>query len=375
MAAIYLHIPFCKQACYYCDFHFSTQLRQKVEMVNAMCQEIALQKNYLNGQIIQSIYFGGGTPSLLNEQELNQLLETLYSYFEISPQAEITLEANPDDIQIEKLKLWKQLNINRLSIGVQSFHDLNLKYLHRVHNADLAKKSILQAQDAGFENLTIDLIYAIPTSSEAIWQADLARALALQVPHISAYCLTIEEKTVFGKWLKQQKIQDINEDHAALQFEILIQTLTQAGFVHYEISNFAKPGKFAQHNSNYWKKGHYLGIGASAHSYNGISRQYNIANNAVYIQKIAQQIIPCQIEYLSPQEQLNEYIMTSLRTIWGCNLDYVQQNFNIDLLQFQAEQIENYLKNGLISIENQTLRLTHKGKFLADKIASDLFWV
>jgi oxygen-independent coproporphyrinogen-3 oxidase len=373
LTALYLHIPFCKQACYYCDFHFSTHLQAKTQLVNAICQEIALQKDYLPTNILQTIYFGGGTPSLLNEQELNQIFATIYQYFSVEKNAEITLEANPDDLNEENLKIFKTLGINRLSIGIQSFNENHLKYLHRAHTSAHAQTCVKLAQDLDFQNLTIDLIYAIPAQNHQIWENDLQTALALQVPHISAYCLTIEAKTVFGNWLKNQKIKAIDEEFAAQQFEILVNTLKINDFEQYEISNFAYKQHYSRHNSNYWKKGRYLGIGPSAHSYNGFSRQFNVANNAKYLQSIDNQVVPAEIEILSPIDQVNEYLMTGLRTKWGVDLQKIQVEYGFDLLDLQKKYFDKYLKINYLQIENNVLYLTESGKLLADEITSDLF--
>lgn len=259
MSAIYVHIPYCKQACHYCDFHFSTNASTKTQMVEAICKEITLQSNYLEGKVLQSIYFGGGTPSLLSEQELGNILETIRLIFPIDKNPEITLEANPDDLSPIKLRELKNLGINRLSIGIQSFHEPFLAWTNRTHHAEQAENCVKLAQDIGFENITIDLMYAFPAENHAIWHSDLQKALALGVPHISAYCLTIEPKTVFGNWQRKGKIQPINEEFSAQQFEILVNTLVANGFEHYEISNFAKPPYYSRHNTNYWKKGTYLG--------------------------------------------------------------------------------------------------------------------
>jgi oxygen-independent coproporphyrinogen III oxidase len=375
LTALYLHIPFCKQACYYCDFHFSTNLQAKTQLVNAICQEIALQKDYLGTNLLQTIYLGGGTPSLLNEKELNQIFETIYQYFSVEKNAEITLEANPDDLNPENLKIFKNTGINRLSIGIQSFDENHLNYLHRAHTAAHAHNCVKLAQDLDFQNLTIDLIYAIPAANHQIWEHDLQTAIQLNIPHISAYCLTIESKTVFGNWLKNQKIKPIDEEFAAQQFEILLNTLKINDFEQYEISNFARHQQYSQHNSNYWKKGNYLGIGPSAHSYNGFSRQFNVANNAKYWQSIDNQTIPAEVELLTPINQANEYLMTGLRTKWGVDLQKIKVEYGFDLMDLQKKYLDKYLKINYLQIENNHLYLTESGKLLADEITADLFLV
>ncbi len=342
-------------------------------IVEAIKKEIVLQKNYLPNNHLHTIYFGGGTPSLLNEQELAGIFETIHHTFSVAPHAEITLEANPDDLTKEKLLLLKKQGINRLSIGTQSFQDVCLQYLNRAHNATEAKQSILMAQDKGFDNISIDLIYAIPVANNKVWQEDLQQTVSLQVQHISAYCLTIEEKTVFGRQLQKQLINPINDEFASSQFNSLITHLEQNQFIQYEISNFAKPGFYSQHNSNYWIKNPYLGVGPSAHSYNGSTRQFNIANNGKYLQAVAKNTIPFEKEELSKANQVNEYIMTSLRTIWGCDLRKISHNFDINLLYENKSYIHEYIDKKLLKLEDDVLKLTNNGKLFADKIASDLF--
>ncbi|TAE01440.1 MAG: radical SAM family heme chaperone HemW, partial [Bacteroidetes bacterium] len=287
MPTIYVHIPFCRKACYYCDFHFSTNFTQKTAMINAINKEIVLQKDYFSEKnSISSIYFGGGTPSVLSQTELESVLKNIYNNFEVDPQAEITLEANPDDLNKNKLKELKSLGINRLSIGVQSFDEAFLKYMNRSHNAKQSLECLENAQKIGFDNLSFDLIYGVPAQNHDFWKKDLQMASQIGAKHISAYCLTIEEKTVFGKWLKNKKINEINDDFANDQFDMLVENLENKGYQHYEISNFAMPNHYSKHNTNYWKKGSYLGIGASAHSYNQQNRQFNISNNSLYIKQI-----------------------------------------------------------------------------------------
>jgi len=372
-SAIYLHVPFCKQACFYCDFHFSTNLKQQNQLVWAMCTEIELQKDYLSNKNLDSIYLGGGTPSILTANELTQIFEQIHRFFSLSPTAEITLEANPDDLSLEKLALFRSVGINRLSIGIQSFNENFLRFMNRSHNAQEAFACIENAHKTGFEALSIDLIYGIRHADHSIWEKDLQIATDFDLPHLSAYCLTIEEKTVFGNWLKKGKIQSTDEDFASEQFLMLTDILQKNNYEHYEISNFAKNGHYAKHNSNYWKKGHYLGIGASAHSYNGTSRQYNVAHNQEYLKKIQSKEIPAQVEILTPKDHLNEYLMLSLRTIWGCELDFLKQTHHYDLMQENNQKIQNYIEQGCLFLEKNTLFLTTKGKLLADQIASDFF--
>ncbi|MGB3584919.1 MAG: radical SAM family heme chaperone HemW [Tunicatimonas sp.] len=373
MAGIYIHIPFCKQACYYCDFHFSTNQERKTDMVRAIARELVLQQPYLAGQTITSVYFGGGTPSLLDEEELRLLLDTIYEQYTVSSDPEITLEANPDDLSLDKLQLLQQLGFNRLSIGIQSFYEPHLRYLNRAHSTEEAKRCVQQAKEVGFNNLSIDLIYAIPHPDHSVWQADLATAISLNPQHISAYCLTIEEKTVFGRWLRHQKIPPIDETFAANQFEQLVSGLASAGYEQYEVSNFCQPSWESKHNSNYWKDVLYLGVGPSAHSFNGNSRQYNVANNSKYLNALAESQVPYEWEELTQADRINEYLMTRLRTKWGCDLAWLKQELNYDLAVVQADYIEGLIRNGKAMLENRQLVLTSAGKLLADGIAADFF--
>ena len=373
MAGIYIHIPFCRQACHYCDFHFSTNLTRLPEMIEAIHKELELQKDYLQGDTVDSIYFGGGTPSLLEQADITQLLHQVYRLFPVADQAEITLEANPDDLSVKKLADLKASGINRLSIGVQSFADVHLKWMNRLHTAQESLMCIHHARETGFANISIDLIYAVPEATHEVWKKDLATAIALKPEHISAYCLTIEEHTAFGNWVKKGKMQEVDEEYAAQQFEILVDQLTQAGYQQYEISNFCLPGYHSRHNSNYWKKGKYLGIGPSAHSYDGESRQYNVANNTKYLNALAENRLHHIYEMLEPHDQVNEYIMTSLRTQWGCDLNKLLSTYDFDLLAANEKYIHELVAQKRAVLSENHLVLTNSGKLLADKIASDLF--
>jgi oxygen-independent coproporphyrinogen-3 oxidase len=342
-------------------------------MLEAIGQEIRLQKDYLDSKHLETIYFGGGTPSLLITTEIQKLLETVSQYFTIDTNAEITLEANPDDLSKEKVIQLRQSPVNRLSIGIQSFYEPHLQYMHRAHTATEAATCVKQAQDAGFDNLTIDLIYGIPHPDHSVWEADLQKATELDVSHLSAYCLTIEPQTVFGKWVKQKKIALIDEDHSAAQFELMLNRLEAANFEQYEISNFAKQGKYARHNSGYWLQKPYLGVGPSAHSYNGVTRQYNVANNTRYLQAIAENTIPCTIETLTSSEQINDYLLTSLRTKWGTDLRLVKDQWKYDLFGANQKLILEYQQKGFLKVENNILTLTKTGRLLADEITAMLF--
>jgi len=375
MSSLYVHIPFCRQACYYCDFHFSTNTQLKQDLIKAICQEIALQKDYLNQKHLKSIYFGGGTPSILEKNELEKIFATIAQFFSWDKDTEITLEANPDDLNCEKLKDLLSVGINRLSIGTQSFDENHLRFLNRIHSAQEAEASIRTAQEIGFENISIDLIYAIPASNHIIWEKDLEKTLALQVPHISAYCLTIEPKTVFGHRLAHKQMPPIDDHFASEQLQILLKTLQKAGYEHYEISNFAKNQKYSIHNTNYWQDGEYLGVGPSAHSYNRRSRQYNLANNAKYIVAINQAKIPAQIEMLSWKDKLNEYLLTGLRTKWGCKWKKINNLSKINFSEYQSKILEKYKNQKMLMFDDEKIYLTEKGKFFADQIASDLFMI
>jgi oxygen-independent coproporphyrinogen-3 oxidase len=370
---LYLHIPFCRQACHYCDFHFSTNTSNKRAVVEAIAAEIVLRKDYLPEKGIETIYFGGGTPSMLDQAELELLLDTIRQHFSVDKDAEITLEANPDDLTADKLRQFYAAGINRLSIGIQSFHEPHLKFLNRIHSATEAGQCVKTAQDIGIQNISIDLIYAIPAESHAILQEDMQKAFELNISHISAYCLTIEPQTAFGSWLKKKKIQPIDEEFAARQFEILIKTLAENGYEQYEISNFARNGHYSRHNSSYWKQRPYLGVGPSAHSYNGSSREYNVSNNAQYLKAIQGNVIPATIEQLSVADQTNEYLLTGLRTKWGVSREKLELLSKGTFRMVHAEDLKRMTASGWIWEDTQSLYLTESGKLFADRIASDLF--
>jgi len=371
---IYFHIPFCKLACHYCDFHFSTSLKYKEEMLWAMQQEIAKRAHYLEDKKVHSLYFGGGTPSILDAEDILQLIGTVEKYFEIAPDAEITLEANPDDLTREKVDALRQTPINRFSIGIQSFYEEDLRWMNRAHNAQEADSSIKRVQDAGFENITCDLIYGYPLLTNEKWKANMQKLIALDIPHISSYSMTVEKKTALAHFVKEGKTPGMNDAQSAAQMLMLIDTLTQNGFEHYEISNFAKDGMYAKHNTNYWKGKHYLGIGPSAHSFNGTSRSWNVSNNAKYIATLTDNTSFQEIEELSKYDQFNEYVMTSIRTMWGLDLQKVEKEFGYDYKQHILVESQVFLKNEELEIlDNKILRATNKGKLLADYISSELF--
>ena len=369
MAGIYIHIPFCKQACHYCNFHFATSLHYKNELVAALLKEIELQKGYLENEPVETIYFGGGTPSLCTPDEVQRIIKTIHFVFPVSPAAEVTFEVNPDDITEEKSQGWKQAGINRLSIGVQSFFDEDLRWMNRAHDAGQALTS-LQAAARYFENSSVDLIYGTPLLSDEKWKQNVDTVLSMGIQHLSCYALTVEPKTPLYKMIKQKTIEDVNPDRQSAQFLLLMQWLADAGFEHYEISNFAKPGHHSRHNSSYWQGKNYLGIGPSAHSFNGSSRQWNIPNNSGYIESISKEIIPFQKEELTPVQQLNEYIMISLRTMEGLDLVKVGPAAALSLQTAGRK----YVESGLLKLEKNSLILTKEGKLLADGIAAGLFF-
>lgn len=375
MAGIYLHIPFCKQACNYCNFHFSTSLTQKENLLQALQKEIALQKDYLGNKTVETIYFGGGTPSLLSGDELKIIFGTIENYFPRQDLLEVTLEANPDDINPRFLKVLKSTPVNRLSIGVQSFREDDLRFMHRAHNAQQADYAIKAAQDAGFENMSIDLIYGSPGLSDDYWKENISKAQQLLIPHISSYALTVEPRTALAHAIEKGTIREVDAMQAATQFELLMGEMQCGGYEHYEISNFALPGKYAVHNTNYWKGKHYLGIGPSAHSYNGLSRRWNIANNSLYINSILSEG-KCndETELLTETNRINEYIMTSLRTMWGLSLDYVTNNFGSGIAEEISKQVIVFIDKKQMTMQDNTLYLTRSGKLFADAIAAELFF-
>jgi oxygen-independent coproporphyrinogen III oxidase len=371
MSGIYLHIPFCRQACNYCDFYFSTDLRNKQPLVETILKEIEIRNTYLNDKHISSIYFGGGTPSLLTHQELSMIFDALQRYFSWDSNIEITLEVNPDDINADVLRSWLTLGINRLSIGLQSFNDDELKWMNRSHQAQQSISAVKMAQEVGFLNISIDLIYGSKFQDLLSWRETLQQALVLDIQHISAYNLTIENKTILG--LKHQKGSEpaVDDSLSAEQFLMLIEVLENAGFVQYEISNFAKPDYFAVHNSNYWRQSKYLGLGPSAHSFNGSSRQWNVKNNSLYMRALNDGSDFFEKEVLSLKDQYNEYVLTRLRTLWGCDLKEMHHLFGEATCAHFSKML-NKIDEYLIEKDGVIL-LTKAGKLKADGIASSLF--
>ena len=374
MAGVYIHIPFCRKACHYCNFHFSTSGRLREEFVNALLQEMELRKTYLS-EGVSTIYLGGGTPSILPSADIERILRRLMRTFAVDRDAEITLEANPDDIKAANLDEWRQIGINRLSIGVQSFFDEDLKWMNRAHSGNQALNCIRLAQQAGFNNLTIDLIYGTPTLSDKNWKENVETAVSFQIPHLSCYALTVEPKTALDKLIQDKKVADVDPGKQARHFELLMKWSQEAGYEQYEISNFARPGFRSKHNSSYWQGKPYIGLGPSAHSFNGSTRQWNIANTPLYIQSLSKGIVPFEAEVLTKDQQLNEYIMTSLRTIDGLSLEKVMREYGQEKRDALLNTARRHLQQESIVVEQGFLKTTPRGRFLADGIASDLFIV
>lgn len=374
MSSLYIHIPFCRQACNYCNFHFSIQTGYVADMIHAICKEMELRKHELPSKQLSSIYIGGGTPSILSEDLLLKLFNAIYIHFNIDKDAEITLEANPDDVNEQKLLSVKKTPVNRFSMGVQSFFDEDLKWMNRAHNAAESEQCIKLIQDAGFNKISIDLIYGGPTLSNEHWQKNLEKINDLALHHVSAYCLTAEPETVLQAQISKGKQLPLDEEKAAFQFNMLIDFMEESGFTQYEISNFARGDEYAKHNTSYWKNKPYLGIGPSAHSFSGNQRSWNISNNQQYIKSILDGIVPYEKETLTKANQINEYLMTGLRTIWGCNNVYIQTKFGESFFSVLQQKLLPYINNGQVEITNDGFKLSRKARILADGIASDLFF-
>ena len=372
MSGIYIHIPFCKQACHYCDFHFSTSLKKKNEMVLSLAKEIIIRKEEFKNEIVETIYFGGGTPSVLAIEDLKLLIDTIFKNYTVIENPEITVEANPDDLDHETIRQLANSSINRLSIGIQSFFEDDLKMMNRAHNADEAKKCLEEATKH-FDNISLDLIYGIPGMSNEKWIQNIETALSFGIPHISSYALTVEPKTALHSFIQKGIIPPPEDEVAQEHFEILVEKLEEAGFIHYELSNFGKENYFSKNNSSYWLGEKYIGIGPSAHSYDGEKRGWNVSNNTLYIKSIQEEKLPIETETLSKTDRYNEYIMTGLRTIWGISLDKILNEFGPTYLDYLNQQAAKYIEDHLLFLDENILRTTRKGKFLSDGIASDLF--
>jgi oxygen-independent coproporphyrinogen-3 oxidase len=374
MAGIYLHIPFCRQACHYCNFYFSTSLKRTNDLVVALLKEIELQKEYIGGETVETVYFGGGTPSLLEASALEAIMGGLRTQFTIDPGAEITLEANPDDISSPQLQDWKAAGVNRLSIGVQSFFTEDLIWMNRAHDARQAIESILMAQGEGFTNISADLIYGGPTLPDSHWKSNVEQAVRLGIPHLSCYALTVEPRTALDKMIRVKKVAAVDPEDQARQFLQLMEWMGQAGYEHYEISNFALPGMRSRHNSSYWQGRRYLGLGPSAHSFDGVSRQWNVSNNTRYIECLSEGRLLFEKEDLKPVQQLNEYIMTSLRTVEGCDLRYVSGRWGERAATTLLGRAGGFVNEQKMGAVNNRLVLTRKGKLLTDGITAELFF-
>ncbi|PVX46234.1 oxygen-independent coproporphyrinogen-3 oxidase [Flavobacterium sp. 103] len=374
MSGIYIHIPFCKQACHYCDFHFSTSMKKKEEMVLAIAKELQMRKSEFHNELVETIYFGGGTPSRLQIADLRLQIDLIYKNYQVAKNPEITLEANPDDLSVEYLIELSKIGINRLSIGIQSFFEDDLVMMNRAHNSAEAKKCLEEATQY-FDNISLDLIYGIPGMSNEKWKQNIETALSFGIRHISSYALTVEPKTALNKLIQTGKIAKPNDESAQEHFAILVETLEANNFIHYELSNFGKTNYFSKNNSAYWLGKKYIGIGPSAHSYDGVSRSWNVSNNSLYLRSIQEDKLPNEIEILSITDRYNEYIMTGLRTIWGVSLSRIETEFGREYLDYLHKQAQKFINDDLLFIDDGILKPRPKGKFLTDGIASDLFFI
>lgn len=372
MSGIYIHIPFCKQACHYCDFHFSTSLKKKEEMVLALAKEIEMRKSEFQDEVVETIYFGGGTPSILEISDLKLLIDAVYFNYNVTENPEITVEANPDDLAKERIIELSNNRINRLSIGIQSFFEDDLKMMNRAHNSEEAKEC-LEFATQYFDNISVDLIYGIPEMSNAKWLQNIETALSFNIPHISSYALTVEPKTALHSFIQKGIIPQPDDEVAQEHFQILVDKLSENDFIHYELSNFGKENYFSKNNSSYWLGKKYIGIGPSAHSYDGEKRSWNVSNNTLYLKSIQENKLPSETEILSKTDRYNEYVMTGLRTIWGISLDRIETEFGTTYLDYLNQQAAKYIEDHLLFVDENILRTTKKGKFLSDGIASDLF--
>jgi oxygen-independent coproporphyrinogen III oxidase len=371
MAGIYIHIPFCKKLCFYCDFYHVITPEENSAFIRALIREASQRKNYLGKEPVTTIYMGGGTPSVLSISDISLILDNLKELFPLTESCELTIELNPDDVNPAYLSGLKGLGINRISLGIQSWRDADLKMLNRRHDSSQAAKALKETFNAGFENVTIDLIYGIPGMSASEWKANLDYTFSFGIKHLSAYHLTIENGTVFGKMKEKGLLTEIEEEESSLLFNILIEKAETAGFIHYEISNFGKPGYFSVHNTNYWKQINYLGLGPSAHSFNGYSRQWNVSDLKGYIKSVNSGKIHFQSEELDSKTRFNEYIMTSLRTMWGLDLDYIEKTFEKEGYDYVVNMSGKYKEYGLMKQDKKNLVLTNQGKMISDNIISE----
>ena len=374
MSGIYIHIPFCKKACHYCNFHFSTNQNSKSAFIEAVCRELILRKSEYASDEIQSIYFGGGTPTVLDVTELNTILKTVYKNYKVSETAEITLEANPDDLDLEKIKQLSNTKINRLSIGIQSFHESELSAMNRAHDAEDAKKC-LELATAYFDNITIDLMFGMPTMSIQLWRQNLQIAFEFGIKHLSCYSLTVEPKTALEHFIKKGSHPPMDDELAAQHFEVLLEETSAHGLTHYETCSFGHPDYFSKHNTSYWLGKTYMGVGPSAHSFDGSKRSWNVSNNSKYIKALEVDKLPFESEVLSVENRFNEYVMTGLRTIWGISLEKIEADYGVKIKDHLLQNSKKFISSNTLVIEDNHLKITTSGKFLSDGIASDLFLV
>ena len=375
MAGIYIHIPFCKRRCIYCDFFSTTQSEKKSAYVHALCRELEMRKDYLEGEDIETIYLGGGTPSQLLREELEEIFNHIYKVYPVKEDAEITLEANPDDLTPEYVAMLRQLPINRISMGIQTFQEETLKLLHRRHTTVQAIEAFRRCREAGFQNISIDLMYGLPGETLDTWIADLQQAIDLRPEHISAYHLIYEEGTALWKLREQHQVEEADEDLSVSLFSTLIEQLSEAGYQHYEISNFCLPGLHSRHNSSYWTGKKYLGCGPSAHSFNGVSRQWNVASLESYMKGVEEGELDVEVEELDLYTRYNDFVLTSIRTAWGMPLSKLSSDFGEELYRYCMRMAKPHLEQGVLEIGEDVLRLTRKGIFVSDGIMSDLMWV
>ncbi|MDH6305248.1 putative oxygen-independent coproporphyrinogen III oxidase [Parabacteroides sp. PF5-5] len=375
MAGLYIHVPFCAKRCLYCDFFSNTEMKYKEAWLSSVQKEMELQKDYLNGEPLETIYLGGGTPSQLSAKDLESIFETIYRLFTIEDNPEITLEANPDDMSPEYVQSLRSLPVNRISMGVQSFQERDLQFLERRHNREQAIRAVSLCKENGFENISIDLIYGLPEQTMAEWEENLAEALRLDVPHISAYHLIYEEGTKLYKLKEAGKVREVDEELSISLFSRLIEEFATAGYLHYEISNFARPNMFSRHNTSYWTGKSYLGIGPSAHSYNQESRQWNVSSLIHYIKGIEAGQPDIEIEKLNICNKYNDYIITSLRTMWGVSLGYLLTKFGKTFQMYFLKQAASYIDDGLLLRKSDKVLLSPSGIFISDGIMSDLLCV
>lgn len=373
MAGLYIHIPFCRQACTYCNFHFSTQLDSKSNLIDAIAKEISLRKDYCSTNKIKTIYFGGGTPSLLDSSELEILNQAFQSHFDLSELEEMTIELNPEDVSLEKVRLWKDIGFNRISLGVQSFIDQDLLFMNRAHNASQSKMAIEMLQAGGFENISIDLIYGTPDLSSQGWDQNLEHFFQYEIPHLSAYCLTVEPKTALEHQIRKGEVKALNDEIASQHFQILRSKMKEKGFQHYEISNFSLPGKESLHNTAYWKGHSYLGLGPGAHSFNGTSREWNISNNVRYLKALQKNELPSTLETLTLTDQFNEYLLTGFRTMYGCQLSDIRNRFGSEFTNLFLAEADRQIALGHVTKKEDTFYLNDSFRFVSDSIIAEFF--